>query len=131
MRIYISSSFTRQHLLRPYRDALWKMSHEVVSTWLDEIGHPDGMDFTALNRRIGIKDLGEVRAADMLIMDNEGVASPGRNVEFGVALGSVTPKIIYLIGIPSSAFHHLADKVFADWVECLAFIREMPKMVKP
>ena len=119
MRIYISGRFEDQQRLRPQRDALWAMGHEVVSSWLDEIAHPSGMMDEIFHKKLSIKDLGEVRAADMLILDTLGERSSGKQIEYGAALSSITPKLVYIVGPRTSTFHYLADHVFSNWEDCL------------
>ncbi len=123
MRIYIAGRFEDQLRLRPFRDILWSMGHEVVSSWLDEIAHLSHMSDAVFRRKLAIKDLGEVRAADLLILDLLGEKSSGKNIEFGAAVASVTPKLVYIVGNLTSTFHTLADNHFKDWNLCLNFIR--------
>lgn len=114
MKIYIAGTFQSQHRLRPMRDRLWKMGHEVISTWLDECAKPEGMSNEIFNRQLAMKDLTEVRAADCLILDVTGTSTTGgRMVEWGYALGQ--SKLRYLVGEGDCIFLKLADVKFADW----------------
>jgi hypothetical protein len=127
MKIYISAGFTARERLRPIRDEMWKMGHEVVSTWLDETAQPENMERDDFYCKLGIKDVAEVQAADLLISDHlEPSTSGGRDIEFGLALGRHQHVQVWMVGQPVrlSPFHLLVDKHFADWDGCLDFLRK-------
>ena len=107
------------------------MGHEVTSSWLDELAHPKDMDNATFNKKLAIKDLGEVRAADMLILDTLGQRSSGKQVEFGAAISSINPKIVYIVGPVTSTFHYLADKQFNNWEECLHALHQNGEAGRP
>ena len=120
MKIYISASFTSRERLRPIRDQLWARGHEIVSTWLDEVAKPRPMSHDEFYKKLALKDLAEVNAADLVIADLfDPSTSGGRDVEIGFALGRYAAKQLYLVGKPVSVFHQLADKVFPTWEELL------------
>lgn len=131
MKIYIASFFDTRERLRPHRDALWKMGHEVVSSWLDEVAKPAHMSKDEFWRKLAFKDLAEVRAADMLIIDTLDVSPRGgREVEFGFALGAFAGKTTVLVGPVRNVFHELADYKFEDWdtaLELLDSLKPAPK----
>ncbi len=119
MKIYISASFKSQKAMRPWRDKLWELGHQVVGTWLDEIAKPDSMSLDVWFKKLAIKDITEVKEADCLILDlSETSTTCGRAVELGYALA--THKLVYLVGKPNGVFHSLADGVFNTWPELLA-----------
>ena len=116
MKIYTAAKFHRRIHIRPYRDRLWKLGHQVVSSWLDEVPKPDSMDQTIFNHKLAIKDLCEISSADLVILDTwEEAVSGGREVEFGFALGRHQEKLVWVVGECRNIFHALADEVFMDW----------------
>jgi len=116
MRIYIGASFTSRERLRPIRDALWARGYEVVSSWLDEVAKPANMTQQEFYKKLAIKDLCELKAADLAIIDLiDPSTSGGRDTELGFALGSFASKQIYTVGKVTSVFHELVDKQFPDW----------------
>lgn len=121
MKVYIASFFDTRDRLRPYADKLWAMGHEVVSTWLNEVAKPAQMTREEFWRKLAVKDLAEVNAADLLVIDTFDVTPRGgREVEFGFALGCFQRKTIYLVGPVRNVFHTLADRQFDDWDALLA-----------
>lgn len=125
MKIYIASFFDTRERLRPIRDRLWKLGHEVVSSWIDEAPRVEGMTEDEFFRKTAIKDLAEVKQADLLIVDTLDVSprgGGGREVEYGFALGHFQTKLTYHVGPIRNIFHWLADKHFDTWEDCLAFL---------
>ena len=123
MKIYIAASFVSRPRLRPIRDQLWQMGHEVTSTWLDEVAKPEPMTQDEFYKKLAIKDIAELKTANLVIVDLLDPSSTGgRDTELGLALGSFANKQIYLVGIPVSVFHRLADKTFDDWKTLLEFM---------
>lgn len=123
-KIYIASFFNTRQRLRPIRDELWKLGYEITSTWLDETAKPHGMKLHEFFRKLAIKDIAEIYRADILIIDTIDVTPRGgREVEFGVALGSFQNKLLYLVGPTRNVFHELVDQAFVDWDECLHFMK--------
>ena len=125
MKVYISAGFTSQKRLRQHRDELWKMGHQVISSWLDETAMPEGMDAAAFGKKLAVKDIAEIVAADVLISDTfEPSTTGGLFVELGVALGRFQHMQVWVVGPNGrSPFHQLADRHFADWPELLAYVR--------
>lgn len=116
MRIYIAGYFDTRERIRPYADKLWKLGHEVVSTWLQEVARPEGMSKEEFWKKLAIKDLAEINAADLLILDTIDVTPRGgREVELGFALGRFQTKSIYMVGPIRNVFHTLVDKQYPDW----------------
>lgn len=123
MKIYLAASFDSRFTLRPIRDQLWKMGHDVVSTWLDESVPPPGMSTEVFNRKLGLKDLAESASADLVIVDLlEPSTTGGRYVEYGLALGRFQRQMVWLVGLAQGVFHYLADERFNSWDECLAHL---------
>ena len=128
MKIYTAATFAEQERIRSYKEPLFKMGHSVISTWLEEQIKPEGMSEHNFERKMAMKDLQEVSAADCVILD---VANPsrtaGKMVEYGFALAK--HKLVYVVGeLPAHAiFLGLADGVFPDWDSLLKFISENHK----
>ena len=117
MKIYLSASFTQRLKIRPVRDKLWSLGHNVVSTWLDETVRPDFLTEHEWQRKLAEKDRAEVLSADLFIMDADGI-STGKAVELGLALGQFHTKLVWIVGNPKHIFHHLVDEIFIDWEIC-------------
>ena len=127
MKVYLAASFASRHRIRPIRDRLWEMGHDVVSTWLDEAIPPPGMSKSTFDRKLGLKDLAESASADLVIVDLlEPSTTGGRYVEYGLALGRFQRQSVWLVGPLEGVFHYLADASFATWDECLMALRPEP-----
>jgi len=120
VKIYIAAKFARREDMRPMRDMIWGVGHEVVSTWLDEVKRPDGMDSVTFKKKLAIKDLAEVISADLLILDTYNPSETGgKEVEFGIALGRFQTKLMWIVGPKRNVFHELADRVFDTWAQAI------------
>lgn len=74
-------------------------------------------------KKLAIKDLAEIRAADVMILDTQIVDDRGgREAEWGFALGQHQRMQIFIVGPGRSVFHTLADRRFDSWDECLDFM---------
>lgn len=122
MKIYTAATFSEQQRIRHHKEQLIQLGHAVLSTWLEEQVRPDGMSEEQFERKMAIKDLQEVAAADCVILD---VANPsktgGKMIETGFALAK--HKLLYVVGavLPHSIFLTLADAHFATWDELLDY----------
>lgn len=115
MKIYVAASFVAQKRLRPIRDRLFEMNHNVIGSWLDEVSRPHDMPQEVFDRKLAAKDLQEVKEADCLILDtSEPSTTGGRMIEFGFALAQ-HDKLVYHVGEDKSIFMHLADIHFETW----------------
>lgn len=124
MKIYIASRFECLNRLRPLRDELRKLGHEIVSTWLDEVPKPDFLSSKEFSTKLAIKDLVEVRSADCIIVDTIEVTNRGgRENEFGFALNDWM-KLWIVVGPIRTIFHRLADHHFESWDALLLYFRE-------
>lgn len=121
MKIYIAGSYEDQVRLREVGDRIWKLGHVITSTWLQETKRPDDMPVEMFDRKLGIKDLCEISAADVVMFDL-GRVTTGKAIEFGFALGQFQHKQLWLVGAPHSVFHQLADLEFEDWNEVFEFL---------
>ena len=125
MKIYLAAKFERRLAIRPWADALWTLGHEVVSSWLNEVSRMPGMSSPEFYKKLAIKDLTEIRAADLLILDTaEASERGGKEVEWGYALGQFHGKLVWIVGPQRNVFHYLADRVFPDWATCLQYLKE-------
>ena len=118
MKIYVRGTFERRLELRPVKDAIWHLGHEMTSSWIDEVARPPHMTQEEFRRKLAIKDIAETIAADLLIVDTERV-SGGKNVELGVALGRHQHMMVWRVGKATNVFHELVDKAFETWTDCL------------
>lgn len=124
MKVYLAARFEHRETLRPVRDSLWKMGHEVVSSWIDETMKPAEMSQSTFWKKLAIKDLAEIQSADLFVLNtNVGSERGGKEVEAGFALGQFQSKLFYLVGPVRNVFHTLADRVFPTWAEFLDFVR--------
>jgi len=132
MKVYISAGFTSQKRLRQYRDELWKMGHQVVSSWLDETAIPEGMDTVAFGRKLAVKDIAEIVAADVFVSDNhEPSTTGGLYIELGVALGRFQHIQVWEVGPHGrSPFHELMDRRFESWDDLLNHVRSFQVIAK-
>jgi nucleoside 2-deoxyribosyltransferase len=101
------------------RDELFKLGHNVLSTWLNEQIKPEGMSEAEFGKKMANKDFREIQEADCFILD---MAVPsrtcGKYIEYGFA--NAHHKLIYVVkGGEEVTYGHifiqLADVVFEDW----------------
>ena len=126
MKCYIASFFDTRARIKPHADALWAKGHEITSSWLQEVARPEGMTREEFWKKLAIKDLAEINAADLLILDTFDVTPRGgREVELGFALGRFQTKSIYLVGPVRNVFHTLVDRHYDTWDALLADIPDV------
>lgn len=113
MKVYLAASFTNRDKIRPIASKLWEQGHEITSSWLHEVAKPPKMTQDVFWRKLAIKDLTEIKGADLLICFVDGI-SGGKNVELGYALGQHQGKEIWVVGKINNVFHTLADKTFRN-----------------
>ena len=98
------------------RDHVQALGHTVIGTWLDEEGSETPTPQDALS--YAVRDLGEVRTADLLILDTLDVNERGgREVEYGAAFAWGIPTV--RVGPARNVFHQL-QKEYPDWDTLLA-----------
>lgn len=125
MRVYMAGKFETREALRPIRDRLWNLGHEVVSTWLDEAKRPSGMDEATFNRKLAIKDMTEIKSTDLLILDTHVPSERGgKEVEYGFALGQFQTKQVWIVGPRRNVFHWVADQQFDEWDGVIEALRD-------
>lgn len=126
MKVYIGSFFDTRERLLPYRDQLFKLGHDVVSTWLNETKKMPEMGHDEFWKKLAVKDLAEIQSADLFILDTLDITPRGgREVEIGYALAGHQNRLIYLVGPVRNVFHTLADRRFDTWDECMASVRDL------
>lgn len=123
MKVYIAGTFQDQKSLRIEADALWQLGHEVVGSWLNETAKSPFLSQEQHRRKVALKDVVEVESADLIILDNRQV-SGGKNTEWGIGIHSFHHKLMWLVGKPSTVFHHLADAQFPNWKALIKFLKE-------
>ena len=122
MLVYAAGKFSAQARLREEARLLEDLdpSIEVVSSWLWST-EPDEAPPEA---RAGYaeRDLGEIREADVLILDTLDESNTGgREVELGYAIA--TGKKLSLVGPPRNVFHNLLKGQYASWDELRSSIQ--------
>jgi len=127
LNIYVAGWFGAQERLRKERDRIHALGvGQVVGTWLDEeTVAPEAPGETSVVgatpeqcREYAVRDLGEVRYADLLILDTIDVnPRGGREVEYGLALA--TGIGLWIVGPKRNVFHYLAQGHFETWDEAL------------
>lgn len=132
-RIYIAGAFEDKSFLRFRRDEIEAIGHVVTSSWLDEtLSTNPGLAARYVTdvitpeaaRAIAVRDLSEVHASDVLLIDTNGTnVRMGREVEFGYALahGEQTIQTV-IVGPRRNVFHELAGKQFGTWKEALKWL---------
>jgi nucleoside 2-deoxyribosyltransferase len=125
MKIYTAATFSEQARIRENREILFKLGHQVLSTWLDEQIKPEGMTEDQFGRKMAAKDLREVASADCLILDLTNPSkTAGKMVETGFAIAN--HKLFYVVGeiMPGGIFMLLADRHFNNWDELFSYFKE-------
>jgi len=126
LKIYTAATFSEQQRIRHHKETLIQLGHTVLSSWLEEQLKPEGMSQEIFEKKMAMKDLQEVNAADCVILD---VANPsktaGKMVETGFALAK--HKLLYTVGSkPEHAiFLSLADGHFEDWDQLFDHFRSV------
>ena len=123
MKVYLACRFEERKKLRPVRDALWELGHEVVSTWIDEVKRSEQMSEDVFYKKLALKDIAEIKSARLFVLDTLVPSERGgKEVEFGMALGQFQAKLLYIVGPIRNVFHHLCDRHFDSWDEFLNFM---------
>lgn len=124
MRVYVSGAFTAQARLRPHADALRKLGHEIVSTWLYEAARPAHLNAAEWNSALAQKDIAEVFAADCIVLDLDGQSTTGgRDAEWGITLYPGSLRRRYIVGGKGKegVFLSQAHRRFETWDDLLAY----------
>ena len=124
MRVYVSGTFTSQARLRPHADALRKLGHDIVGTWLYEAARPAHLNDAEWNAALADKDVAEVFAADCIILDIDGESTTGgRYTEWGLACYPGSLRRRYVVGGKGKGgvFLSKAHRRFETWDDLLAY----------
>jgi nucleoside 2-deoxyribosyltransferase len=117
MEIYIAAPFDRRVAAKRARKILEDKGHIVNATWIDS--HLEELDLQTIDERWeeARKDLMDIHRSDtFVLLNNCGESTTGgMHIEFGFALGR--GKRIFLIGEPSSIFHHRPDVIHLSSVD--------------
>ena len=106
------------------------MGHQVLSHWLDEVSKPEGMDEEIWWKKLALRDLVDVYASDLLIVDTLDITPRGgREVEYGFALSRFQEQQVWVVGPYRNVFHRLADLEFETWEQCLEWLSPKPEYV--
>ena len=125
MKIYLAGQFESQKRIRKEAHKVWALGHDVVSSWLNEVIKPANMPHREFMKKLAMKDIAEVNAADLLIQDTIKMSiRGGAATEFGLALHSFQNKQVWVVGPLRSVFHYLCDRHFNNWKECLAALKQ-------
>lgn len=125
MKIYTAATFSQQSRMRDVRDRLFKLGHNVLSTWLNEQIKPSGMSEDEFGRKMANKDFREIQEADCFIVDMaEPSLTAGKYIEYGFA--QAHHKLTYVVksGEPMTYGHiflKVADGVFETWEDLYKF----------
>lgn len=132
LNIYIAGWFGAKERLRAVRDRIHDAGvGTVVSTWLDEeMAAPETPGETLVVgatpeqcHEYAIRDLGEVRYADLFILDTQDVnPRGGREVEYGAALAEGLA--VWVVGPKRNVFHYIAHWHFETWDDVLLMLRD-------
>lgn len=120
MKVYLAARFESRWRLRDVALELAVLGYQLVSSWLVE---PTPLELSEEDKKqIAIRDLSELKAADLLILDtlDENIRG-GREVEWGIALTRAIPR--YIVGPARNVFHFLATRRFDSWNEAVQFFR--------
>lgn len=116
---YLAGKYSDREKLCAYASVLRANGFYVNAEWLE--GQHEKRAVKA-QQTYAQADLRDIRDSHRFIMVQNPESSSGRNVEFGYALAM--NKLIYIIGEPSTVFHHLAAKCFASIEELMQFLTE-------
>lgn len=102
---YIAAPFGQKDDARSVRAILARYGIDSTARWIDS--HLDDNIDDKQKEKEAIEDLRDVHRADIFVLLNypDYPATPGRAIETGYAIAARKP--IFLIGEPSSIFHHL------------------------
>lgn len=128
IKVYCASFFDTRERIRKEAEKLWGKGHEVVSSWLNEVSRPEHMSTKEFWKKLAMKDLAEIKQADLLIIDTFDVTPRGgREVEYGFALAHFQGKSTWLVGPVRNVFHELADRQYDSWE---TLMRDIPDINK-
>lgn len=107
-------------------DRLRALGHDITSTWLYESAKPATLNTAEWNLALADKDIGEVFAADCIILDLDGESTTGgRYTEWGVASYPGSLRRRYIVGGKGKdgVFLSKAHRRFENWDDILAYFQ--------
>lgn len=126
VRIYIAAFFDSRPRIREEVQKLDAMGHSVVASWVyrEPAEATYGGSTEGYLTCCALRDLREIRTADLLILDTlDSIHRGGREVELGYALGCGVPFIV--VGPQRNVFHRLAQAQFESWDEAQKWLSEL------
>ena len=123
MNIYIAGKWEAKERLKAWRTVIENSNlGTVVGTWLNEEGKPGDQVSEREAWEYANRDLDEINAADLLILDTEDTNERGgREVEFGFALAKCPH--VWVVGPKRNVFHRLANRHHMTWEETIRTLR--------
>ena len=118
MRVYLAARFTRQVEIAGYARELKALDIEVTSGWLTP-----GENDNKLSRDMAKRDIGDIKAADLLVefTAQDAPFRGGHIFEAGYAYGQGIP--VMAVGPKENAFHELNDILVLDtWEEAKKYL---------
>jgi nucleoside 2-deoxyribosyltransferase len=120
MRLYVAAPFVERAEAKKVKAALMAAGHRVTSRWIDD--HPgtsnaEWIDDAEKGRQEAREDLQDIEKAQAFILLNNYEHSTGRAIETGYAISAGLP--IYILGRPTSGFHHLSQVKCFDTLDAL------------
>ena len=116
MKVYIAAPFNRREEAREARNILMTKGYKSVSRWIDT--HLTEKISEKQKRAEALEDFRDIQSAGLMILLNGKSTAGGMHVEMGYALSEGIP--IFLVGKPSSVFHHLPQ------VTCFKSVEDIP-----
>jgi nucleoside 2-deoxyribosyltransferase len=117
VNIYIAGKWSARERLAERAKEVEALGHKVVSSWLRPDVAIEQGEWASMSSHeqasYASRDLDEVDAADLLILDTFDESNTGgREVEYGYAIGA--NKIVTRVGPTRNGFHHLMEG-YQDW----------------
>ena len=92
------------------------------------MARPEIMSTDEFWKKLAIKDLAEIKSADLIILDTIDLTPRGgREVEYGFALGQFQTKSIWRVGPVRNVFHELVDRAYETWDQLMQDIPDVSK----
>ncbi len=122
MNVYLASRYARREEMQAVAADLQQMGHTVTSRWINGSHELEDHPAPEDRRRLAQEDMLDILDANCLISfteqpraSGESPGRGGRHVEFGIALGGCTMRLI-VVGWRENVFHWLPRvEFFPDW----------------
>jgi hypothetical protein len=115
VNLYLASRYERNEEMRLVRDRLIALGHSVCSRWIDPpeeelpVTAEELNDSPASLTHRALKDLEDLKSADIIASFTGGGGRGGRHVEFGIGLA--LGKTCVVVGPREHVFHTLPDVI--------------------